>query len=290
MALIDAFFNAIVISALYMLVALGFTLIFGVGQIFNFAHGALVTTGAFSAYVVSNSTWLGLNPWIGLFFGALIGGAASGTLYKGLVKPIQDHPIIVGIVTLLVAFIFQHFLFVFVTRESIFIPQLISGGTVGLFGESVLMFSIVTFVIAWIVTLLLIGFIRNTKDGKAVKAGSMSRKGAVLVGIDLDKINLITWVLAGVIAAASGVLLAMLQGGSWQMGIDALIISFAIVILGGLGSIRGSIVGAHVIGFTETFTVTFVDPRLQGLSALIMLLLVLALEPEGFYGRGDSRG
>lgn len=290
MALIDAFFNAIVISSLYMLVALGFTLIFGVGQIFNFAHGALVTIGAFSAYVVSNSTWLGLNPWIGLFFGALIGGAASGTLYKGLVKQIQEHPIIVGIVTLLVAFIFQHFLFIFITRESIFIPQLISGKTIGLFGETVLMFGIVTFVIAWIITISSIGFIRNTKTGKAVKAGSMSRKGAVLVGIDLDKINLITWVLAGAIAAASGVLLAMLEGGSWQMGIDALIISFAIVILGGLGSIRGSIVGAHVIGFTETFTVSFVDPRLQGLSALIVLLLVLFLKPEGFYGRGDSHG
>jgi len=273
--------NGIALSSLYAIIAIGFTLIFGVGGILNLAHGGLITVGAFVGFLAVNA---GHGIEAALIAGPLVAAAAGGILYDRVVKFVRDEPVIIMVLTIVIAFIIQHGLRVYVTRQDFVLPSLINSSLV--VGNLEIQF---VRIFVFTTSVGIIGgvflFVNRTRVGQAILAVSMSSRGAVLVGIDLDRINLYTWMLASGLAGYSGILLAMLQKGNWQMGIDPLILAFSIVILGGLGSIKGSVVGAFVIGMIETVTVTVIDASLTGLSALVILLLVLFAKPQGLFGR-----
>jgi branched-chain amino acid transport system permease protein len=285
MALTQAILNATFISALYAIIAIGFTLIFGVGGILNFAHGAFITVGAFAAYVVS--TLWGLPVVFGLLAGTLAGAAIGALTYVGVVRWVRDRPVTVLILTFVIGF------FLMFSIETV-MNDILDTNPLNFYVPPALDFSslandIFIFVTSWILIGGLFYFVNYTRTGRAIIAVSQSDKGASLVGINAEKINLITWTLAGAFAGYAGVLLAgSLGGGSWLMSINPpapLVLSFAIVILGGLGSIKGSVVGAYIIGFFETFTVTFVSSQLAGISSLALLLVFLMVKPEGLFGR-----
>jgi branched-chain amino acid transport system permease protein len=129
-------------------------------------------------------------------------------------------------------------------------------------------------------------YITKTDTGRAILATSQDRKGAFLVGIDSTRINLWMWLLAAMLAGIAGLFLASNgEAVTWDMGRQPLILSFAIVVLGGLGSIKGSVIGAYLIGSLEILTTNFVDARLAGLAPLVVLLLVLFVRPAGLYGQ-----
>jgi branched-chain amino acid transport system permease protein len=283
---LQTIWNALVLSSLYALIAIGFTLIFGVGKDFNFAHGAFITTGAFAGFVVSNPQWLGRSPWLGIVASILVGAALGGVVYAGFVHHL-DNQVAVLIVTLVIGFLLEHSYRIFISggvESTISIAQPISG-RVALFGFDMQLFRGFVLLASWGIIVGTFLFIDRTRIGRAILATSMNRTGARLVGIDGFRVTLLTWILAAAAASFSGVLLTMLSTGSWNMGTDVLILSFAIIILGGLGSIKGSVVGAYIIGFTDVFTVEFVNPRLEGVSALILLVVFLLVRPEGLFGQ-----
>ncbi|WP_254839002.1 branched-chain amino acid ABC transporter permease [Natronomonas marina] len=297
----QAVLSATFISALYAIIAIGFTLIFGVGGILNFAHGAFITVGAFAAYLVTNSSGLVALPvWVGLVVGAAAGAATAAVTYLGIIRYVRKRPVTVLILTFVIGFfliysiriIINSGIFTFIGIDnplSIPVSPVIRDPAFGLGGS--LLNDVFIFVTSWLFIGLLFYFVNYTRTGRAILAVSMSDKGAALVGIDAEKINLITWTLAGAFAGYAGVLLAgSLGNGSWLMSIQPpapLILSFAIVILGGLGSIKGSVVGAYIIGFFEIFTINFVPngSRLAGVSSLALLLVFLLVKPEGLFGR-----
>ena len=283
-AIINYIFNAAAISALYALVAIGFTLIFGVGNILNFAHGAFITFGAFIAYQFSNANQWGMDPWVGLIVATAATAVLGGVFYKGLIQYVEDRPVTVLILTLVGGFFVQHALRIFVSGGGISVPKPTPGQST-LAGQTVQNHFILIFVTSWAIIGGLFVFINYTQTGKAILATSMTQKGAALVGIESDKINLYTWVAAALFAGFAGVLLAGFQGGGWNMGLEPMVLSFSIVILGGLGSIRGSIVGAYIIGFLETATTSFISTELTGLTSLILLVVVLLVRPSGLFGR-----
>ena len=285
-SLLNAILNATFISALYAIIAIGFTLIFGVGGVLNFAHGALLTVGAFGAYIVANPTQYGMSPWLGLLAAPIITAAVGGLLYKGVIRYIEDQPVTLLILTFVIGFFIQHALRIFITNQPISVTQPIGGQTM-LLGEQIQSWDIVIFVISWAILGSVFFFVNYTKTGQAILAVSMTKKGSSLVGIDSEQINLYTWIMAAGFAGIAGALLMMKQTGNWNMGTSPLILAFSIVILGGLGSIRGSIVGAYVIGFVETFTVAFVPDgsKLTGLASLVLLVVFLLVKPEGLFGR-----
>ncbi|PSP89143.1 branched-chain amino acid ABC transporter permease [Halobacteriales archaeon QS_4_69_34] len=274
--------NALSISALYALVAIGFTMIFGVGGVLNLAHGALITVGGFTAFWTTGA--LGLSIWAGLLAGALLGGLVAAALYLGVVQFVQDDAVVVLLLTLIIGFMITNGLRIFGQAGTISIPQII-GGSTSFLGTPVENVSIFIFVASWVLIGALFAFVNYTATGKAILAVSMSDKGASLVGIPSTRINLYTWIIGGLFAGFAGVLLTSLQGGSWDMGISPLVLSFAIVVLGGLGSIRGSVIGAYIIGFIDTITVSIFDPQLAGLTGLAILIVVLLVRPQGLLGR-----
>lgn len=280
--LLSVVFNSISISALYAIVAIGFTLIFGVGNTLNFAHGALITLGGFGGWFVANE--LALSPWLGLLAGGLAGGVAGAILYLAVVQFVEDQPVTLLMLTLVVGFLLRHGLRIVFKSGAITIPQVFPGqSSIG--GHQFQHTRVFVFAISWLFIGGVFLFVNYTETGKAILATSMSKKGAALVGVDTSRIKLYTWVLAAALAGFAGVLLTMLNTGSWQMGTDPLVLSFAIVVLGGLGSIRGSLVGAYIIGFTETITVSYISTRLAGLSALLLLIVFLLVKPDGLFGR-----
>jgi len=285
---------SILISALYALVAIGFTMIFGVANVLNLAHGAFIMAAAYAAYVLSVS--LNLNIYLSfilaIFFTALLAIAT----YKGLVRYIQHSPVITMIVTLAFALILQQLVIYFFGDTPKNLKPLI-GGTTALLGVTVENNRILAFIISCIVIGLLWLFVGATKAGKAIMATSQDRIGAALAGIDPEHIYTITWGISGALAAVAGIFLASLLTMVPYMWIDPLIIAFAVVILGGLGSIRGSLIAAYIVGFVETLTVYLPriaptawlgGPRWSGLASLVILIIILILRPQGLFGREMS--
>jgi len=281
--------TAIFLSALYAIIAIGFTLIFGVGGILNFAHGSFITVGMFAAFLVTNSSgWIELPVWAGLLAGTGAGVLVAVVTYLGIIRYVRDRPVTVLILTFVVGFFIIYAIRIWasgiddVGALSIPVPQVMGTAFLN---------NVFIFVTSWLSIGLLFYFVNYTRTGRAIIAVSQSDKGAALVGISAEKINLITWALAGAFAGYAGVLLAGAFGnGSWLMSIQPpapLILSFAIVILGGLGSIKGSIAGAYIIGFFETFVVNFAPggEQLAGVSSLALLVVFLLVKPEGLFGR-----
>lgn len=274
--------NAVMISALYALVAIGFTLIFGVGGVLNLAHGANITIGAFTAYYVTSA--LGFGIWVGAAAALVVAGLFSAVLYAGLIRWVQDEPIMVMILTLVASIAIEQYFLVTQGSQPKAIASLLPGQlSVG--GVTVQLNMVLAFVLSWLLIGALFVAIRYTRTGKAILATSMSTKGAALVGIESERMYLYTWLLAGVLAGVAGVFFGSFRTASWAMGRGPLILSFSIVVLGGIGSIRGSVVGAYLIGFLEVFTVSYVDSSLSGLASLVVLVGVLLVKPEGLFGR-----
>ncbi|WP_254820889.1 branched-chain amino acid ABC transporter permease [Haloglomus halophilum] len=277
--------NAAAISALYALVALGFTLIFGVGGVLNLAHGALITVGAFAAQQVFRV--LGLPLPLAVLGGILAAGTVSGLLYLGVVRFIQDQTVKVILSTVIIGFLVRHAVRIVFGTGTLTLPQLFPGSA-GILGESVQNNMVFVFCSSWVLILALFALVNYTTLGKAILATSMSDRGAALVGIDATRINTYTWLLAGMFAGFAGVLLTSFRSGGWRMGLDPMVLSFAIVVLGGLGSIRGSVLGAYIIGTIETVTVSVVDTRLTGVVPLLILIAVLVVRPQGLFGRAEA--
>ena len=272
--------NGTVISSLYALVAIGFTMIFGVGGTINLAHGAIITVGAFAAYYVTSA---GFGIPAGVLAAMAIPALFSVLLYKGFAER-RDDIIIVMILTLLASIVVEEVLRIVEGSQPRAIPALVSGNT-EILGSAVQNNLLVVFVVSWVLIGGLFVFINYTDTGKAILATSMSPRGAALVGIESSRINLYTWAIAGVLAGIAGLFLGSYQTANWAMGREPLILSFSIVVLGGLGSIRGSLVAAYVIGFLEVITTSAIDPRLSGLAGLVVLVVVLLVRPEGLFGR-----
>lgn len=282
-AIISYLLDATALSALYAILAIGFTLIFGVGRVLNFAHAAFITIGAFAAYQVSNANAWGMNVWLGVLASIVVTAIVGAIVYKTSIQHVDPQSNVGMIITMVIAFFVLFSIRAIYGTFYISVPKPI-GESTQIAGYSLQNHLILIFVVSWLSIAFLFVFINYTRLGSATIALSMDTKGAKLVGIDTDRVNLYIWMIAAGLAGFAGMLLGGFIGGNWTMGIQPLVISFAIVILGGLGSVRGSVVGAHVIGFGETAMTTFINPALGGIISLFVLVTVLLIRPSGLWG------
>jgi branched-chain amino acid transport system permease protein len=280
-SLVGVVANAVMISALYALVAIGFTLIFGVGGVLNLAHGATLAVGAYAAYYVAEV--LGLGVVFGAAGALVIPAVLAGVFYIVMISKVQDDPISVMILTLVTAIAVEEVIRLLAGNQATAVPSLVTGQLAVAGG--IQLNRLLVFALSWVFIGLLFALVNFTRTGKAIMATSMSKKGSALVGIESDRMYLYTWVLAGALAGLAGFFLGSIQTATWDMGRPPLILSFSIVVLGGIGSIRGSLLGAYIIGFLETFTVSYVDSSLSGLASLVVLVVILLVKPEGLFGR-----
>jgi branched-chain amino acid transport system permease protein len=158
-------------------------------------------------------------------------------------------------------------------------------GVLRIGGNTVPLNSLLIGAVAWLVLIGLWLFISHTRLGKAMLAASMSPKGLAIVGYDIGRIHIVVWGLYGLVVGIAGVLLASFTSASGEVATNLTAISFTIVVLGGLGNILGSLVGAYILGFLSTITAFLISPAVSELPGLVLLVLVLYIRPQGLFGR-----
>ena len=276
--------QGLLLSGLYALIAMGFMLIFSIGRTLNLAYGAYIMIGGYIYFWLSQV--LGMPKAVG-FLGAVVIGAVMGLLkHRLIVKPLKGDPVAVEISTLILAVIMQSaVVLLFGDASKILLP--IIPGVVTISGAQVTYNILAATVMSWVIILALYAFIRGTHTGRAMQAVSMDQKGAAISGVDPDRINMITWAISGGLGAAGGVFFASYTQLSPSMWVAPVIISVAIVIVGGIGSIIGTLIVAHIIGFLEIIVVAVWAPELRGVFTMLLIIAVLIMRPQGLFGREE---
>jgi branched-chain amino acid transport system permease protein len=284
--LIDGF----AISALYGLGAVGFTLMFGVSGVLNLAHGATMGVAAVTAWVVAGP--LAARPWVAAVAGVFAGVATAFVTYFLVVRPIQrsrsvpesEKEIFVLTGTLLWGIMLQEAIAYFYTDNPKTVQPLIDGVmTIG--GVRTPINELMIAMVCWLIIGGLWLFVHRTKAGKVLLAASINARALTLLGFELSRVYLMVWAIYGVLAGIAGVLLATFLGASSGEASQLTASAFSIVVLGGLGSVAGSLIAAYVVGYLETITAYLISPAYRTIPSLILLVVVVYLRPRGLLGR-----
>lgn len=276
--------QGLLLSGLYALIAMGFTLIFSVGRVLNLAYGAYLMIGGYTYFYFSQV--LGIPKIAGVFLATAVGCAMGLLIYRFLVKTLKGDHVAIEISTLILAVVLQAgVILIFGDSSKILLP--IVSGVVHVSGASVTFNILTATIVSWIILIGLFMFIRRTHTGRAMQAVSMDMKGAAISGIDPDRINMITWGISGALGALAGVFFASYTQLSPSMWVAPLIIAVAVVIVGGIGSIIGTLIVAHIIGYMEIIVTSLIAPELRGVFTMVLIIGVLILRPQGLFGRGE---
>jgi branched-chain amino acid transport system permease protein len=273
--------NGVVLGSLYVLVALGLTLVYGVLVQINFAHADMVTLGAFSAYFFMHGVGGGYIPSIAV---ALLVGAALGWLMNAAIFAPLRHkgnellPLIatIGVSVMLENAMLAWFGPIPYAFESPLSNDVIRFGHVFITMQNVLIIAASIATIA-----LLYAFMKFTFLGKALRAVSQDRETAGLMGINPDRIVMLTFVIASALAGMAGALLGPVLVLTPFAGTSVIVKAFAIVIIGGFGNVEGTILAGLLVGLIESFTTQYLEPGMIDIVVFGLLLVTLALRPTG---------
>jgi branched-chain amino acid transport system permease protein len=273
--------NGIVVGSLYVLVALGLTLIYGVLVQINFAHADIVTLGAFAAYGVMHL--LGGNYLAGIAAALALGGVLGWLVNAGIFAPLRERgsELLPLIATIGVSIMLQNAMLALLgpipyAFDTPYSNQVIRFGSLFLTVQNVLIILVSGVSIA-----LLYVFMKFTFLGKALRAVSQDRETAALMGINPNYLIMLTFVIASALAGLSGAMLGPVLVLTPFAGTSVIVKAFAIVIIGGFGNIEGTILAGLLVGLVESFTTQFLDPGLIDIVVFALLLLTLAIRPTG---------
>ncbi|MDU3046519.1 branched-chain amino acid ABC transporter permease, partial [Bradyrhizobium sp.] len=231
-------------------------------------------------------------PYTGALIGILAGFILAFATYFIAVRPIQrskaiaesEKEIFILPATLLWGIIIQEAIAYLFTNNAKTVLPIVEGVTT-VFGVRTPRNEYFTAVICWVAIGLLWFLVNRTRRGKAVMAASMNPRGVTLLGIELSSIYLTVWAIYGLLAGVAGILLGMFLGvSSYSVG-PLTASAFSIVVLGGLGSVSGSLIAAYVVGYLETGTAYLISPAYRTIPALLLLVVVMYLRPQGLFGR-----
>jgi branched-chain amino acid transport system permease protein len=274
----------ILLGGLYALIGLGLSLVFGVMKLINVAHGDLVLFSSYFAYAAM--TMLGIDPIVSLAIGIpllfVMGFGIQKYLLSRAFSISMEAPLIIAFGISLVLQNFQQIVWSPMSRGLTTSYTLTS---VGIAGVRVPLAYLLDFIAALVAMLLLREFLSRTYLGKAINAASQDRRAAQLMGINTGRVYAFAFAISMATAALAGVFLGLTFPFTPQSGIAFLIIAFGVVIIGGLGSILGTFIGGMIMGLAQTLGGYFFGCAAQMLIAYVMVLLVLALRPQGIFGR-----
>jgi len=277
--------TGLISGGVYALLAVGFSLIFGAARIINLAHTAFYMLAAYLIYTFASLLGLNLPLSIALSIAAV---TIIGVLtYKLVIDRVRGHETTALIATLALAIIIQEIMLLPWTFGGHFlrVPDLVSGYTT-ILGIRVTFQYILTFGMVLIILLGTWALLMKTRLGIAIRSTAQDREVANLMGINVARTGMITMAISVALAAVAGALVAPLAILSPHMWMNPLVMIMAIIVLGGLGSVKGSLVGAFILGFAETLVV-FLAPSgsfLKGAVALAIMLAVILIRPEGLFG------
>lgn len=306
--------NGVSLGAIYSLIALGYTMVYGVLKLINFAHGDVYMVGAFMGFYLANgigargAQTLGMSPDGFVARGLLGGGTMEPSLITALVvmllamaicaalgviierfayRPVRRYSRLTALITAIgVSLLLENGGQVVFGAEPKFFPELFTKRNIDLVGgASINSADIVVFVIALALMVALQLIVYRTKTGRAMRAVSFNLQSAKLMGINTDRIIAFTFALGSALAAAAGVLIAIrIPRIDPLMGIIVGLKAFVAAVLGGIGNIPGAMLGGLLIGITETMIVGYVNATYKDAVAFAILILILLFRPSGLLG------
>lgn len=287
--------NGLNIGAIYALIALGYTMVYGILRLINFAHGDIYMVGAFAGYFIALK--MGLGPsWGGLIFvliGSMVVAAVFGMVIERFAyRPVRKYARMTTLITAIgVSLLLENLFVALFGGQGRGFPQLMNDTTFHLFGNAAISKSqILIFVVSILLMLMLQWIIFKTKVGTAMRAVSFNLNSAKLMGINTDAIIMFTFALGSALAAAGGVLTAQYSPTiDPLMGITTGLKAFVAAVLGGIGNIPGAVLGGLLIGVAETMVVGYgssigIASTYRDAVAFAILILVLLLRPSGILG------
>jgi len=281
--IIDIIISTLINGSVYALLAIGFSLIFGVARIVNIAHTAFYMVAAFVIYYVNHG--LGLHAIWGMVAAVIVVPAIGLVCYKFIIDPIREHEAAVLIATIALAMILQEIMLLLFGAEFTSVPSLVQGYTRFL-GVKISYQQLLTIGVVLLVMFGIWVFLMKTKVGLAIRTTAEDREVANLMGMNVGRVAMITMGVSVGLAALTGAVVIPLKVLYPHMWMHPLIMMMAVVVLGGLGNMKGSFVGAYILGFAESMVV-FLIPMgsfLKGSVALSIMILVLLIRPEGLFG------
>lgn len=280
---LDIIIAGLINGSTYALLAIGFSLIFGVARIVNIAHTAFYMVASYCIYLITQK--LGYHPIVGMLVAVPLITLLGLICYKLFIDPIREHEAAVLIGTIALAIAIQELMLLFFTGDYLSVPALVKGYFT-IFDVKVFYQQLLTFVVALIILGALRMLLMNTKLGLAIRSTAEDREVANLMGINESRVAMITMGISVGLAAVTGSVVVPLTTINPFMWMHPLIMMMAVVVLGGLGSIKGSFMGAYILGFAEALVVFMVPMGsfLKGSVALSIMILVLLIRPEGLFG------
>lgn len=295
--IIQQFLNALGLGIMYALIAVGFTLFFGVIEVVNFAHGEVFMLGAFVALLsVGLITSIGLTMGSLLFFLAILilvllaGGIFGVLLEKFIVRPMRSAPdIMTLLITLGVSIVMREAVMLFVPngRNPQPFPKLFEMESIKIGGVLIKPETILCIILSAVLISGLYYIIEKTTFGRYIRATAQDREAAMMMGINVKKIFIITLPLGSALGAVAGMMNGLSYGIiKFNMGFAAGIKGFAAAVVGGLGNVYGAIAGGMLLGFLEIFVVSTIPDgsSYQDLISFVIVILCLVFRPAGIFG------
>lgn len=285
--IISVMISGIIYGSVYTLVSMGYTLAYGVGKILNLAHGAFYLITGYMLYFFWRTLML---PTIISIILPLIIVTSIGILaYFLLIKPMEENEISVLIGTFALGFFIEQFIIVIWGGGSLYLFDFFSSQRVDILGNDIPWQSILLIIATIVIVIVISLFIKYSKTGKSIRAVSQDREAAMLSGINADRVVLITFVISAFLVGIAAIL--HFPGGSLasHLGWPTLTNAFAVVILGGLGSIKGSVLAAYILGISRSVVAAFIGWEFTGLIPIIVVFIVLIIRPRGLFGKKEVK-
>jgi len=273
--------SGILSGGLYAMVALGLALIFGVMRVINIAHGPLLMLGAYATFFLHSQ--LGMNPFLTVPLSMAALFVVGMVLQRSLVFRVVDAPELSSLLlTFGISIALVNLAQLAFTSDLRAVEYITGSWLVG--GLALSKSRVIAFVFAAGVTALAFVFLQRTRLGKAIRATSQSREVAMVCGVDVGRIHMITFGLASALAAAGGSLLAVIVAIQPEMGQVWTFKSFLVIVLGGAGNYPGALLGGMLLGLVEQLASLFLTTQLSEVVAYVLLVLVLLVRPTGLLG------
>jgi branched-chain amino acid transport system permease protein len=279
--------NGLILGGAYALISVGMTMIFGIMNISNFAHGTIYMLGGYCVYFFSMA--FGVPFFLAVALSILAVGLAGIAMERIVFKPVYGGPILNDLlISLGLAVFLENGALLLWGSTSLSVKTPYTDVIIRIFSASVTLQRIIVLVASIVLIGALYGFLNSTRFGKAIVATSQNPRGAALVGVDLSRVYMATMAISSGLAAAAGALLAPIFYVFPTMGSTPLLKAFVIVVLGGMGNVQGAVVGGFLVGIAESLGGAYISSAYKNVFAFIILIGVLLIRPQGLFGRSEK--
>lgn len=284
-------------GSIYALIALGYTMVYGIVQLINFAHGEIYMIGGFIALIVAGLlTPFGLPAWsillVSILFAVLFSSMFGITVERLAYRPLRTKPRLSALISAIgMSIILQNFVLLSQSEKYLFFPSFLpSLAFLEPFKSYLNSTQFIILVSTTIIMILLSILIKFTRMGRAMRATAQDREMAQLLGVNINKVISVTFVLGSSLAAVGGLMVSSYAGQiNYYIGFLAGIKAFVAAVLGGIGSIPGALLGSYILGLTESLGTGYISSDYEDAFAFLILILILVIKPNGLLGKKEHK-